>query len=132
MTHDKLNSRIMIYKNERKAINQKKLLERKKVQRVSSALPHRLLVRRWPLLLHSLLQRQQLLRPERLIVDLSSRFNQILQVRPRQKVAQMHKLAVLLIFHVHHPPAVLPATHRFAVNDHTAFGSNYSERNNVL
>ena len=83
-------------------------------------------------LLHTLLQREQLLRPERLVVDLRRRLNQILQVRPRQKVAQVHKLAVILVLHVHHSPAVLPSTHRLALNDHTPLRSNHCKRNNAL
>ena len=91
----------------------------------------RLLVRRRPLL-HPLLQCKQLLRPERLVVDLRSRFNQVLQVRPRQKVAQVHKLAVILVLHVHHAPPVLPSANRLAVNDHTALGADHRKRNDVL
>jgi len=98
-----------------------------------SAPPHiTLSLARRRLLLHPLLQRQQLLRPERLVVDLRSRLNQVLQVCPRQKVAQVHKLAVRLVLHVHHPPAVLPPAHRLAINDHAAFGPNHSKRNDVL
>ena len=91
----------------------------------------RLLVRRRPLL-HSLLQRQQLLRPKRLIVDLGRRLDQVLQVCPRQKVAQVDKLAVILVLHIHHSPAVLPTTDRLAINDHTALRPNHSKRNDIL
>jgi hypothetical protein len=44
----------------------------------------------------------------------------------------MHKLAVTLVLDVDNAPTVLAATDRLAVNNHVAFGTNDSERNDVL
>lgn len=80
----------------------------------------------------ALLQRQQLLRPERLVVDLTRRLDQVLQVRPRQEVSQVHKLAVVLVLDVDHTPAVLPAAHLLAVDDNVLFATDDGERDDVL
>lgn len=97
-----------------------------------SSLSLTLLIRRRPLLLHPLLQRKQLLRPERLVMDLRGRLNQILEVRSRQKVAQVHKLAVILVLHIHHPPPILSSAHRLPSNNDTPLRANHRKRNNVL
>ena len=93
---------------------------------------HRLLLIRRRPLLNPFLQRKQLLRPERLIMNLRGRLDQVLQVRPSQKVAQVHKLAVSLVFHVHHTPPVLSSAHRLAADNHAALRPNHRERNNTL
>lgn len=80
----------------------------------------------------ALLQRQQLLRPECLVVDLARRFDQILQVRPCQEVSQIHKLAVVLVLDVDHAPAVLPAAHLLPVDDNVLFAANDGEWDDVL
>ena len=48
--------------------------------------------REWPLL-----ERKQLLGAERLVVDLSSGFDKVLQVGAGEEVAEVHKLAVVLV-----------------------------------
>jgi hypothetical protein len=45
----------------------------------------------------ALLERKQLLGTERLVVDLSSGFDEVLQVGAGQEVAEVNKLAVVLI-----------------------------------
>jgi hypothetical protein len=51
---------------------------------------------------------------------------------PREEVSQMHELAVTLVLDIDNAPTVLATTDRLAVNNHVAFGTNDSERNNVL
>jgi hypothetical protein len=67
------------------------------------AVPAELAVRRWrngarvPANSRALLERKQLLGTERLVVDLSSGFDEVLQVGAGQEVAEVYKLAVVLI-----------------------------------
>lgn len=78
------------------------------------------------------LQRNKLLRTERLIVNLGSRLNQVLQVRPSQEVAQVHKLAVIRVLDVDNTPAVFATTDRPTFNDHVVLGADDSKGYNVL
>ena len=68
-------------------------------------------------LINTLLQRQKLLRPERLIVNLGSRLNEILQVGSGQEVSQVHEFAVVRVFDVDDSPTGLAATDGLAVDD---------------
>jgi hypothetical protein len=45
----------------------------------------------------ALLEREQLFGAEALVVDLRRRLDEVLQVRARQEVAQVHELAVVLV-----------------------------------
>lgn len=51
---------------------------------------------------------------------------------PSQKVPQIVKLAMLLIFNINDSPSVLTASDRLAVNDDVPFWSNDRKRNHVL
>lgn len=57
-------------------------------------------------------------------MDLTCRLNQVLQMRPRQEVSQADKFAVILVFHVDHPPAILTAAHRTTANDDGVLATN--------
>jgi len=70
-------------------------------------------------LLYTIFKGQELLRPEGLIVDLSSRFNEVLQVGASEEVAEAHKLAVVRILNVNNTPTVPTATDRLAINHNT-------------
>jgi len=83
-------------------------------------------------LVDTLLEREQLLRPEGLVVDLGGSLDEVLQVRPGQEVAQMYKLAVVGVFDIHNTPAIFASTNRLAVNDHIALGADHSEGDNML
>jgi len=80
-------------------------------------------------LVDALLECKQLLRPERLVVDLSSRLDKVLQVCPCKEVAEVHEFTVVGIFNVNHSPAVLAPANRLARYDHVVFRANNSERN---
>lgn len=67
-----------------------------------------------------LLEGKQLLRTERFVVDLRRRFDQVLQMRPGEEVAEVDKLAVRLILDVDDSPSVLAASDLFAA-DHNGF-----------
>lgn len=54
----------------------------------------------------TLLQREQLLGAEALVVDLARGLDEVLQVRAREEVAQVHELAVPLVLDVDGAPAV--------------------------
>lgn len=84
------------------------------------------------LLANPLLERKQLFRPECLVVDLRSRFDQILQVRPREEIAKVDKLAMGFVFYIDYTPAVLPTPHRFPINDNIVFRTDNSKRNDLL
>jgi len=77
------------------------------------------------------LKRQQLFRPERFVVDLSRRLDQILEVGPCQEVSQVDKLAVVFVLNINHTPAVLPTTYGFSVNDHIPLRANYRKWDDV-
>lgn len=51
---------------------------------------------------------------------------------PRQEVSQLHKLAVILVFNIYDTPSVLATPHRLAIDGDTTFGTDDSERNDVL
>jgi len=57
-------------------------------------------------LIHALLEREQLLRTEGLVVDLRGRLDEVLEMRAREEIAEVHKLAVLLVLDVDDAPAV--------------------------
>ena len=73
------------------------------VHRHALAVPAELAVRRWrdgagvAANSRALLERKQLLGAERLVVDLSSGFDKVLQVGAGEEVAEVHKLAVVLV-----------------------------------
>lgn len=50
----------------------------------------------------ALLERKQLLRAEALVVDLRRGFDEVLQMRACEEVAEVDKLAVVLIFDYDH------------------------------
>lgn len=57
-------------------------------------------------LVDTLLECEELFRAECLIMNLSSRFNEVLQMCPREEVTQVHKFTVIGILDIHHAPTV--------------------------
>lgn len=80
----------------------------------------------------ALLQSQKLLRTESLVVDLAGGLDQVLQMGPGQEVAQVNKLAVVLILDVDDTPPVLTAANLLAVDDNGLLAANHREGNDVL
>jgi len=60
-------------------------------------------------LVDTFLECEKLFRAEGLIVNLSGRLNEILQVCPREEITQVHKFAVGRVLDIHDPPTVLTA-----------------------
>lgn len=79
-----------------------------------------------------LLQRHKLLRPKSLIVTLTRRLNQILQVRPRQEIPQRDKLAMIFILHVDNAPTVLPTADLATIDDNRVLRADDGERDEVF
>jgi len=65
-------------------------------------------------------------------VDLRSGLDEILQVRPREEVSQVHKLAVVGILDIDDSPAGLAATDGLAINDDSVLRTNDSKGNHCL
>jgi len=63
---------------------------------------------------------KQLFGSEGLIVNLSSGLDEILQVGPREEVAEVHKFAVVLVLYIDNTPSVLTPTNRLAIDDDIA------------
>lgn len=80
----------------------------------------------------ALLQSQQLLGTEGLVVDLAGGFHQILKVGTGQEVAQVDKLAVVLVLDVDDSPAVLAAANLLAVDHNGLLTADNREGNDVL
>ena len=66
----------------------------------------------------ALLECQQLLGAEGLIVDLGSRFDQVLEVGAGEEVSEIYEFAVVLILDVDDSPSVLAATDLLASNNY--------------
>ena len=81
------------------------------------------------LLLTTLLKGQQLLRTEGLVVDHRCGLDQVLEVGAGQKVAQMDKLAVVLVLDIDHAPTVLATTDSLAVDNDGLLRANNGEGN---
>ena len=79
-----------------------------------------------------LLERQELLLPKSLIMDLRGRLNEILQMSPRQEIPQRHELAMVLILHIDDAPPVLATTDRLAADDNVLFGTDDGEGNQIF
>ena len=95
--------------------------------------PARRVRRRLAVLLRAaLLECEQLLRAEGLVVDVRRRVHKVTQVRAQQKVAQIHKLAVLGVLHVDDARARGAAAHRHAVYDHGVLRADHRERHEAL
>jgi hypothetical protein len=80
----------------------------------------------------ALLQSQQLLGTEGLVVDLAGGLNQVLQVGAGQEVAQVDKLAVVLVLNVDDTPAVLATANLLAVDNNGLLAADNGEGDNVL
>ena len=65
-------------------------------------------------------------------MDLARRLDEVLQVRARQEVAQVHEFAVALVFHVDGAPAVLAPAHRFAADCYAFFAADDCEGDDGL
>ncbi|KAI3475819.1 hypothetical protein L1887_62719 [Cichorium endivia] len=78
-----------------------------------------------------LLERQQLLAPEGLVVDLGRGLDEILQMGARKEVAQMDKLAVAFVLDIDHAVPVLPAPDLFAIHDDRGFGADNGKGDEV-
>lgn len=75
----------------------------------------------------SFLERQQLFRPESLVMDLGGSLDQVLQMGAKQEITKVHEFAVALVLDVDDSPTVLTSANGLAVNDHVALGSNDRE-----
>jgi hypothetical protein len=78
------------------------------------------------------LQSQQLLGTESLVVDLARGFNEILKVGTCKEVAEIHKLAVVLVFDVDDSPTILSASNLLSVHNDVLFTSNNGKGNDIL
>lgn len=65
-------------------------------------------------------------------MDLTSSFNQILQVGAGKEVSQVNELAVVFVLDVDDTPTVLPATDLFAIDNDIFLTADYSKRNDIL
>lgn len=80
----------------------------------------------------ALLQGQELLGTEGLVVDLRGGLNKILQVGAEEEVAQVDKLAVVLVLNVDDAPPVLTAADLLAVDDDVLLRADNGEGNEAL
>jgi hypothetical protein len=80
----------------------------------------------------ALLQSQQLLGTEGLVVSLGSSLNEILQVCSEKEVAEVNKLAVLLILDIDDTPPVLTAANLLPVDDDVLLRADNGKRNMAL
>ena len=80
----------------------------------------------------ALLQSQKLLGTEGLVVNLAGGLNEILEVGASQEIAQVYKLAVVLVLNVDDTPAVLAATNLLAVDDNGLLTTDNREGDDVL
>lgn len=78
-----------------------------------------------------LLERKQLLGAEGLVVDLRGRLDEVLEVGAGEEVAEVDKLAVVLVLDVDDAPAVEAPAHGLAVNDDVALAADNSEGEHV-
>lgn len=65
-------------------------------------------------------------------MDLTSGFNQILQMGAGKEVSQVNEFAVVLVLDVDDTPTVLPATDLFAIDNDILLTADHSKRNDVL
>ena len=80
----------------------------------------------------ALLECKELLGTERFVVDLGGRLNQVLKMGAGEKVSQVDKFAVLVIFDVDGAPAVLASANSLAVDVDVAFAANDGKGNDGL
>lgn len=80
----------------------------------------------------ALLEREQLLRTERLVVDLRSRLDQVLEVRAEEEVSEVDEFAVVLVLDVDNAPPVLATPDLLAVDDDGLLGTDNSEGDQTL
>lgn len=60
-------------------------------------------------------------------MDLRRRLDEVLQVRPREEVAEVHELAVLLVLDIDDAPAVLAPADGLAVDEDVGLGADNGE-----
>lgn len=65
-------------------------------------------------------------------MDLRRRLDQVLQVRPRQKVAEVVEFAVLLVLDIDDAEPRFPASNWLAIDNHASFASDYCKGYHVL
>lgn len=80
----------------------------------------------------SLLECKEFFTAVALVVKLTGRFDQILQVGTCQKVTQVDEFAVVLILNVDYAPSVLATANLLAVDIHCSFTATNGKRNNRL
>lgn len=80
----------------------------------------------------ALLQSKQLLGTEGLVVDLASGLDQVLQVGAGEEVAEVDKLAVVLVLDIDHTPAVLATADLLAVDDNGLLATDNGEGDDFL
>lgn len=79
-----------------------------------------------------LFEGEQLLGAESLVVDLGGGFDEVLEMRAEQEVAQRDELAVSLVFDVDDAPTVLAATDLLAANNDGLLRPDDGEGDDVL
>ena len=80
----------------------------------------------------ALLQGKELLGAERLVVDLRSRLDEVLEVRAEEEVAEIDEFAVVLVLNVNDAPPVLTAADLLAIDDDGLLGTDDGEGNQAL
>lgn len=65
-------------------------------------------------------------------MDLGCCLDEVLQVCPEKEVAQVDKLAVVLVLHVDDTPPVLAAPNLLTIDNDRLLGTDDGERNQVL
>jgi hypothetical protein len=89
----------------------------------------------WPAavaLCAALLQGQKLLGAERLVVNLRSRLDKILEMRPKQEIPEVHELAVVLVLDVDDAPPVLATPDLLAIDNDRLLGADDGKGDEVL
>ena len=65
-------------------------------------------------------------------MNLTRRLNQILQVRPGQKVPERHKFAMIFVLYIYHAPSILAPANRATTGDNVFLGADNGEGDKVL
>jgi hypothetical protein len=80
----------------------------------------------------ALLEGKELLGTERLVVDLRSRLDEVLEVRAEEEVAEIDEFAVVLVLNVDNAPPVLTAADLLAVDNDGLLGTDDGEGDQAL
>lgn len=80
----------------------------------------------------ALLERKQLLRTERFVVDLRGGFDEVLEVGAGKEVAEVDEFAVAFVFDIDGAPAILAAADGLAVDRDILLGADDGEGDDGL